>query len=261
LGNRLREERAPREKPEQQQAVKEKNGDGVVVARIAFVEVAEKLFVDEIKPEKAFGLAGGWIAKGSENVPGGSDEKKDQGAGGQMHLEEVAEVPREKQEQENDGAGKHDANEALGENAESDESGDAPAGKKGRLFGLPAVEEEIEGEADPEADGDVRNENTREEVRSARGQKNDAGPETGLRGEKAAAKEKEQESDGEDAEVEEEACAPGVSAEEFHTSRHAPIGEGRLFEIADAVFMKGDPVMAEENVVGGVGVGGVHVVL
>ena len=58
---------------------------------------------------------------------------------------------------------------------------------------MPAVEEEIEGESDPEAYGHVRNENAREEIRTARGEKYDGGPETRLRGEKAAGKEKEQE--------------------------------------------------------------------
>lgn len=186
----MRKERAPREKPEQQQAVEEKKRDGVVVARIAFVEVAEKLFVDEIKPEKAFGLTRGGIAKSGEDVPGGGNQEKDQGAGEKAHLEKMAEVARKKKEQENNGARKDDADEALGENAESDKDGDSPAGEQGGLFGLPAGEEEIEGEADPEADGDVWNENAREEVRSAGGKKDYGGPEARFLSEEIAAKEK-----------------------------------------------------------------------
>lgn len=61
--------------------------------------------------------------------------------------------------------------------------------------------------------------------------------------------------------MEEETCAPGISAEEFHPCGHAPVRERSFFEVADAVFVKSDPVMAEENVAAGVGVGGVHIVL
>jgi hypothetical protein len=178
-----------------------------------------------------------------------------------MHLAEMAEGTREKKKQKNDGAGKDYADKSFGKNAESDEGGDAPAGKKRGLFGLPAVEEEIEGESDPQADGDVWDENAREEVRTAGSQKDDGGPETGLRGEKATAKEKKKESYRQDAKVKKEASAPGVGAEKRHTRGHAPIREGSLFEVADAVFVQGHPVVAEEDVAAGVGVGSVHIVL
>src|SRR5258708_9742654 len=106
-----------------------------------------------------------------------------------MHLQQMAKVSGEKQEDENYGAGEHDADESLGENVESDYRGDAPAGKQRLFFGLPAVEEEVKGDADPEADSDVRNQDAREEIRSARGQENHGGPQAGLRRQNAAAEE------------------------------------------------------------------------
>ena len=39
-----------------------------------------------------------------------------------------------------------------------------------------------------------------------------------------------------------------------------PVGQRRLFEVADAVDVEGDPVAGVEHVAGGVGVGGVGVV-
>src|SRR6266436_969115 len=104
-----------------------------------------------------------------------------------MHLQEMTQVAREKQEDENDGAGEDDADQSFGEDVESDYRGDAPARKERGLFGLPAVKEEIEGDADPEADGDVGNEDACEKIRAAGGEKNYGSPEAGLRREEAAA--------------------------------------------------------------------------
>lgn len=64
-----------------------------------------------------------------KDVPGSSDEEKNEGAREEMHLQQVAEVAREKQEEEDDAAGEDDADESFGQNAESDDRGDAPAGK------------------------------------------------------------------------------------------------------------------------------------
>src|ERR1700719_3676876 len=261
LGERLGKGRAPGQKPEENQAVEKKEGDGVVVDGIAFAEIAEELFVDEIKPEEALGLASGGIAEGGENMPGSRDEKKDEGAGKEMHLQEMPQVAREKQEDENDGAGEDDADESFGENIESDDAGDAPAGKKRGLFGLPAVEEEIESDADPKADGDVGNEDAREEIRTAGGEENYGGPEAGLRLQEAAAEEVEQEGQGEDAEMEGEAGAPGVDAEEFEAEGDPPIGKRGFFEVAGVGFVESDPVVADENFGAGVGVRSVNIVL
>ena len=178
-----------------------------------------------------------------------------------MHLQQMAKVAGEKKEDENDGAGEDDADESFGENVEGDDGGDAPAGKKRGLFGLPAVEEKIEGDADPEADGDVGNQDAGEEIRAAGSQENYSGPEAGLRREEAAAEEVEQEGEEEDAQMKGEAGAPSVDAQEFDGDGGTPVGKRGLFEVADVVFVKGDPVVANENFAAGVGVGGVDVVL
>src|SRR5260370_19401012 len=125
-----------------------------------------------------------------------------------MHLQEVAQVAREEQKDEDDGAGEDDADESLGEDVESDYRGDAPAGKQRGFFGLPAVEEEIESDADPQADSDVRNQDAREEIRSARGEENHGGPEAGLRRQEAAAGEAQEEGERENAQGKREAGGP-----------------------------------------------------
>ena len=52
----------------------------------------------------------------------------------------------------------------------------------------------------------------------------------------------------------------GVEAEDAEAEGDEPVGERRLFEIADAVDVQGDEVAGESHVAGGVGVGGVGVV-
>ncbi len=173
----------------------------------------------------------------------------------------MPEVAREKQEDEDDAAGEDDADESFGEDIERNDSGDAPAGEKRGLFGLPAVEKEIEGDPDPEADGDVGDQDAGEEIGAAGGEENYGGPEAGLRREETAAEEVEEEGESEDAEMEGEASAPGVDAEDFDGGGGAPVGERGFFEVTDVVFVEGDPVVSDEDFAAGVGVGGVDVVL
>ena len=95
LRQSLREERTPGEEPNKQKSVEKNKRNGSVIDGIAFAEIAKELFVDEIEPEEAFSLALRRIAKRRENMPGGRDDKKDNDAGEQMHLEDVAEVANE----------------------------------------------------------------------------------------------------------------------------------------------------------------------
>src|SRR5271169_2519060 len=51
-----------------------------------------------------------------------------------------------------------------------------------------------------------------------------------------------------------------MDAEELDGDGGAPVGERGFLEIADVVFVEGDPVVADEDLAAGVGVGGVNVV-
>ena len=62
------------------------------------------------------------------------------------------------------------------------------------------------------------------------------------------------------AEGEWEAGGGGVDAEEAEAGGHGPVEEGGLLEVADAVGVEGDPVVAEEHLAGDFGVDGVGVV-
>ena len=68
------------------------------------------------------------------------------------------------------------------------------------------------------------------------------------------------EGEGEDGEGEGEACGGGVDAEEFEAGGDGPVEERGLFEVAYAVGVEGDPVVAEEDLAGDLGVDGVGVV-
>ena len=51
-----------------------------------------------------------------------------------------------------------------------------------------------------------------------------------------------------------------MDAEEFEAGGHGPVEERGFFEVADAVGVEGDPVVAEEHLAGDFGVDGVGVV-
>ena len=51
-----------------------------------------------------------------------------------------------------------------------------------------------------------------------------------------------------------------MDAEEFEAGGDAPVEERGLFEVADAVGVESDPVVAEEHLAGDLGVDGVGVV-
>ena len=138
--------------------------------------------------------------------------------------------------------------------------GESPTGEDGWISGLPAVEEEVEAEADPEADEKIGNENAREEVWAERGDEDYGGPETGGGSEEAAADLKKEEGEGENAEALRETGGPFGDAEERETDGHRPVWEGGFFEIADAVFVEGDPIVEGDHFAACFGVGAVGIV-
>src|SRR5580693_2196421 len=172
----------------------------------------------------------------------------------------MAEIPDEQQEDENNGGGENDADEAFGEDVEGDGDGESPAGDEGWIAGLPAVEEKVEAEADPEADKKIWNENAREEIGAEGCDEDYRGPESGGRSEEAASCFQEEEGKGENAEALREAGSPFGDAEEREADGHRPVWDRSFLEIADAVFVERDPVVKREHFAAGFGVGAVGVV-
>jgi hypothetical protein len=82
-------------------------------------------------------------------VPWSGDKQENRRAGHQVHFQQVSQVAGQQKKQKNDSAGKDNADEALGEDIQRDERGDAPAGEKTWLYGLPGIEEKIKRKADP----------------------------------------------------------------------------------------------------------------
>lgn len=97
----VEEIRAPGEEPDQEKSPEEIEGDGVVVAGDAEVEVAKEVFIDEVEPEPAVdvavggewnlpmmvgegeiaGMALGGVGASDKDVPWGGDQKEDDDAG------------------------------------------------------------------------------------------------------------------------------------------------------------------------------------
>ena len=61
--------------------------------------------------------------------------------------------------------------------------------------------------------------------------------------------------------MEGESRAPGFDAEELDADSDPPIGKRSLFEVTDVVFVESDPIVADQDVAAGVGMGRVHIVL
>ena len=134
------------------------------------------------------------------------------------------------------------------------------------LFGAP---EEEEGEGGPEADVSVGKEDAGEEEDAEAGQGDERGVEAGAGGvEEAAGESFDEESEGEDGERQRDARGYGEGsgrggAEKLgdaHRGGHGPVEERCLLEVADAVGVEGDVVMAEEHLAGDFGVDAVGVV-
>ena len=108
-GDGVEEVGGPGHDPDEEQSPEEIEGDGVVVAGDAEVEIAEEVLVDEVEPGPAVdvavggegdlpvavgegevaGIALGGVGSGYEDVPGGSYGEEDCGAGDGVELAEA----------------------------------------------------------------------------------------------------------------------------------------------------------------------------
>src|SRR5215470_4006777 len=136
----------------------------------------------------------------------------------------MTQVADEQQEQKHDGAGKNHADQALGQDVYRHERSDTPAGDQTRISGLPAVQEKIEREPDPEAHGDIGNEDAGEKIGAAGSKKHHASPEPRSFREKTSPEKVEEDWQREGAEREKQPGAPGVGAEKLHACGHSPVG-------------------------------------
>ena len=67
-GDGVEKEGAPRHQPDEDESPEERERNGVVVARDAEVEIAEQVFVDEIKPGPAVDVAVGRLGDNPVSV-------------------------------------------------------------------------------------------------------------------------------------------------------------------------------------------------
>lgn len=122
------------------------------------------------------------------------------------------------------------------------------------------MKEAVEGGAEEEGEQDLGDEVAGEEEDAGGGEGCEAGVEgcSGVEG--AIGPVVAEEGQKEDADSLGEVGGEGVEAEEAEAEGDQPVGEGRLFEVSDAVDVKGNEVAGECHVASGAGMGGVGVV-
>ena len=181
--------------------------------------------------------------------------------------EGAARASRDEEGDADDGDGKDDTDQAFGQDVQGAGGGEEQAGRAGRgglLLGLPEREE---GGGEEDADGEVRDVDAGEDEDAEAGEGDEACVEAGLllvwfaelRG-GSAGEELSEEREGQDGEGQGQAGCCGGRAEDLDGCGFRPVVEGGFFQVADAVGVKGDGVVAEEHLAGDLGVDGVGVV-
>ncbi len=255
--DRLEHEGDPWHQPHSKQAPEQHERDGVVVPRNPPVEIAEHLFIDEIKPEEPVHVAGcgngpgvslRWIGNACCNMPRQRDQQEDQQAGKRVPAPQVAQIPIEQQEDDDNGEGENNANEPLGEHVEGTRCGKAPGGPARRLCLLKRDPEQQHGQRKPQADDDIGNDDARVNENAEGGQQYQGGIEAGGIGrEQAASRGVYNQKQGQCGESQRQPSGPILRPEESEAGCHAPVHEWGLFEIADAIGVEGNPVMARDH--------------
>lgn len=130
------------------------------------------------------------------------------------------------------------------------------------------AEESVEGERQQQRQKGVGDENAGEEEDTGRGEEEEAGAEGSRLTEGSAAPRVAEEDEAEDGEGKGKVDGEGGCAtvgrmrrgKKFEAHGGEPVGKRRLFQVADAVDVEGDPVSSGEHGLGGLGVRGVGVV-
>ena len=122
------------------------------------------------------------------------------------------------------------------------------------------MQEAVEGDAEEQREENLGDVVAGEEEDADGGKGRDAGVEGGAGVEDAKGPMIAEECEEKDADCLREMRGKGVEAEETKAKGAQPVGERRLFEIADAVDAEGDEIAGESHVAGGVGVGRIGVV-
>ncbi len=92
------------------------------------------MLVDEVEPEESSGLALGRIPQPCQQVPRRCDRQKDDEARKQAQLEQVAQVSGEQKKDKDRAHGKHQADQAFGQDVQRHGGGDSPAQQARRLL-------------------------------------------------------------------------------------------------------------------------------
>jgi len=245
----------------------------VVVVRIAEIEVAQDLLVDQEEPQEAVILAGtvlqgpgeiGWVANSGKDMPGSGEEKEDEDAtDGAKTLPRPSgeELAREKEKKGGGSDGDDDADEALEEQARGETGSEERSPEPGMgLNFVESAQKSEQRECDGERESDVGDLDARKEEEADAGGDTHAGVEGSLapEGPEREAGSEAGKSDG--GERVRKAGSPIVMAEQEVRGSDHPIVHGGFFEVGDTIDARGDPVVRSQHVGGNLGLHGVDVV-
>ena len=188
------------------------------------------MFVDEIKPEETFGLAGGRIAQSGDDVPGRGHGEKDGEAGGEPHAQQMPQVAGERQIDDDDDGGKTRPISPLVSTLRAVADGQSPAGGERRAMRCPSVEQKtVQAKGEPERDEDVGNQDAGVEVRAKGEPQSERGVESGGGVKVMAADGVGGQQQGEHAERQRQARGPIGCAEQLSSWRPCPSRAAALF--------------------------------
>ncbi len=103
-------------------------------------------------------------------------------------------------------------------------------------------------DAKPQADDHIGNDDARVDENAEGSQQDQRGIEAGrVGGEQAAASHVDNQKQGERSDSQRQASGPILGPKESEARRHAPVHERSFFQVADAIRVEGNPVMARDH--------------
>src|SRR5258708_5246417 len=164
------------------------------------------MLVDEVEPEKTAHAALVGIGPSRKDVPWRGNREKNQRTGNQTHLKKMAQIAREEKKQADRGHWENQADQALGQHVQSAHRREPPAGKpRGRGFAK-GPEEDPEWEDQPKSHEDIRNQESRKNVRAEGQAGRQGGIDASCFAERPSAKKVNGEQQREDSESERKPC-------------------------------------------------------
>ena len=204
------------------------------------------------------GVARARIAQPGEDVPGRGNGEEEQNAGGQAELTPAAPISGEQQVRHGGEEEEDRSHHPLGQHGQRQGSpGQVKAG------GFPVFQPDekiVKSKGQQQGKQDFGNEDAGEQKNSHAGQNAEGGIERRALAIGATAPGPGQNGEAKYPQGEGKMGGEYVESEEVVIGGGQPIGQRRLFQVADAIHLQGDPVAAARHLTGRRGMGGIRVI-